>query len=288
MNNNKIKFVILCVSALGFILAAGIMISCSDNPVDSKPSGSPLTMSLSIASSPELMQMVDAFVVHVSGDGFDTLTQSLEFDSGFVRGTIESVPAGANIKFTAVAMDGLREIYKGSTFADVIADDTIEVDVVLKPVISMVMLSPRYLEVGPGETNFYDLKVYNIVDLSQLSFRLHWDFPGSISFSTEIDAALSNRVLVYDTLGGFASPPYYYACALLNMVNENSIVDANGNATLGTVSFISPIPEIMPHTMMITVDSLTMYDTAKVQIIAADTIYGDQAMLVIDGNLPFP
>ncbi|MBU8933453.1 MAG: hypothetical protein KOO62_05545 [candidate division Zixibacteria bacterium] len=285
MNNSKVKLLILCVSVLSMLCAAGFLLSCSDNPVDSITRDNQLAMNLSIASSPELMEMVNNFVVHVSGDGFETFSQSLDIEDGYVRGTINSVPAGDAITFTVQALDGSLLIYEGTDTIPVQPDTVNNVNVVLIPVVSMVKLSPRYLEVGTNQESSFELKVYGIRNLSQLSFRLHWDFPALIRFSTEVSGILSNRVLVFDTLGGAVAPPYYYACAFLNTEQANRIVDANGNATLGTVSFTSPTPEILPVTMVITMDSLAMYDTAGDPIVV-DTIYGDQATVVVDSAMP--
>jgi len=284
MNNSKIKLLILCVSALSILFAAGLMLSCSDNPIGSEPSGSQLALNFSIASSPELMAMVDSFQVVISGNNFEPFKRPLIFENGWVKGTIDSVPIGDAIIITIQALDD-RVIYEGVDTIPVLPDVVNEAIIQLVPVVSMVKLSPRYLTVGVGQTSSFALKVYGIHNLSQLSFRLHWDIDVSIDFSTVVNGTISNRLLVYDTLGGATTPPYFYACALLNTDYANRIVDANGYATLGTVSFISPTPEILPDTMIITIDSLTMYDTAR-DSIATNTVYGDQTIVVIDSETP--
>jgi len=287
--NMKQRTIFLTLLAMLTILA-GMQISCSDKVINQPPVTSAV-MTIDLSSKAHFSQgTIDNFRVVVSReqDPTDTL---IDTTTVFVGDTVvmklDSLPANEPLIFVSQVIMTSDEVavvvYEGLSTATLVPGGITEVAINLFPVVPMVKLSPRYLEVETNQNISFELKVNGIHDLSQISFRLHWDFPAQIDFSTQVTEALSNRVVVFDTSGGFAAPPYYYACGLWNTESTTPVVDTSGYATLATISFTSPIPEILPVTMTITIDSLTMYDTAR-DSIDAGSVYCNQTTVVIGSD----
>ncbi|RKX26105.1 MAG: hypothetical protein DRP47_08705, partial [Candidatus Zixiibacteriota bacterium] len=278
--NYKIKALLLSVIVLTACIAIIPILSCTDNPVDSKSSGNQLAMKLSIASSPELMEMVNSFRVIISGEGFDSLIRPLNIENGIVKGTIDSVPAGDAITFKAQALDDTTVIYEGDTTVAIKPDVKNIVSIDLQPKVSLVKLSPRYLQVEPGQQEEFQVKVYGIHALNQISFRLYSDYGYLYPDSTKLAYISGTDMILFDTI---SYNPSFYALAFSNRTT-NPLVNSSGNATLATIYFTGPRSEIIPDSTIITIDSLTLYDTAGDPIIVADMIYCDQTTLVIGSD----
>jgi len=265
---------------LGVVLAILILSGCSQKGIndDAAPS---IALHMKV-TEPALIEQVSQFWLIVTGPGMDTVRTELTLSGGHLEGEVD-VPAGRKRKFEVQARDqSNRLIYRGSTTVDVEPGETIDLTINLYPVVPLIKLSPRFLQV-PADTTFaLDVKVFNIDSLYSIAFRVY--FPGDLLAA---DSAILGRNLdpslyffdLTDLITGF------YAITPLG--SAPPIVDQNGNATLATIFFRSLYPEMGTDTALLTIEPMLLWKPGG-DYIPLDSVYTDGSAIVVqpDTNNP--
>ncbi len=268
---------------IAVLFVSMLLIGCSENSVNSgNATVDNLNMQISVASK-GMLDVVTQFQVIITAEGRETMIVPLVYEQGVVSGTIDNAPAGDAITFLVQGRDptGLV-IYSGSNTIPVFADRENQLLINLVPVVSMIKLSPRYYEIAVGELASLDVKVFNLGNLNQISFRL---YSSNSAFDFEPDTAilsprlleLGDNIIFFDTIS--FTPPFY-SMAFANGGTENMVNDPSGDITLATLFFTPIIQEILPDTTTISIDSLTMYDTNG-NLIPSNTVIRDQCLITI-------
>ena len=106
------------------LLAALVMITgCTDNPSSSATPGQNSVALKASVSDSQFLQLVNVFILTVTGRDMDPVIDTLYFDGRYISGEV-NVPAGDNrlfvlrgIQFQEVAYPGMRIIYEGQVTA---------------------------------------------------------------------------------------------------------------------------------------------------------------------------
>jgi len=272
-------FIIIVLSA------SMLLIGCSDNSINfNNATVDNINMKISVASQ-GMLDIVSTFQVIVTVRDEIRMIVPLDYEQGIISGTIENAPAGEAVTFTVQGLNATgRVIYSGTETIPVVEDpneNENRVDINLVPVVSLIKLSPRYNELAPGEKKSLDLEVYNLPDLNQISLRLissnplHDPDPDSVSISQRL-LELGDNIILFDTI---SFEPPFYAMALANGGSENLVNDPNGNITLATLYYSADFQtEILPDSILITFEALTMYDTLG-NLISSENVVSDQCFI---------
>jgi len=272
-------FIIIVLSA------SMLLIGCSDNSINfNNATVDNINMKISVASQ-GMLDIVSTFQVIVTVRDEIRMIVPLDYEQGIISGTIENAPAGKAVTFTVQGLNATgRVIYSGTETIPVVEDpneNENRVDINLVPVVSLIKLSPRYNELALGEKKSLDLEVYNLPDLNQISLRLissnplHDPDPDSVSISQRL-LELGDNIILFDTI---SFEPPFYAMALANGGSENLVNDPNGNITLATLYYSADFQtEILPDSILITFEALTMYDTLG-NLISSENVVSDQCFI---------
>jgi len=272
-------FIIIVLSA------SMLLIGCSDNSINfNNATVDNINMKISVASQ-GMLDIVSTFQVIVTVRDEIRMIVPLDYEQGIISGTIENAPAGEAVTFTVQGLNATgRVIYSGTETIPVVEDpneNENRVDINLVPVVSLIKLSPRYNELAPGEKKSLDLEVYNLPDLNQISLRLissnplHDPDPDSVSISQRL-LELGDNIILFDTI---SFEPPFYAMALANGGSENLVNDPDGNITLATLYYSADFQtEILPDSILITFEALTMYDTLG-NLISSENVVSDQCFI---------
>ena len=284
----------LYILLLAVSIAIMVLISCSDNSVNSgDATANKLNVQISMVSQ-GMLDIVTSFQLTIIAEGRNPMVVPLEYKHGVISGTIENAPAGNNVVFLVQGMDADGVvIYSGSETLRIVADQENQIEINLSPVVSMIKISPRYLQISPGETSTVDIKVYNLSNLNQISFRLYslnsrYDpAPDSVALSPRL-LELGDNLIFFDS---FSVKPSFYTMAFANGGTENMVNDPNGDITLATLYYSADAQEILPDSTIIIFDSLTIYDIIG-NLIPSSSVIHDQCFVMItesgDSIVTFP
>ena len=210
--------------------------------------------------------------VVVSGEGMATLTYPLTYLDGLLIGEFD-VPAGNNRTFTIEVYQGQSGdgpdivIYRGSRTINVAPDvnNTLLADtpILLEPVPAMIRTSPVYRQTTPGGTFAVDVRLYNVSNVSQMSFQVHYDplvmTPTSAVLHTNFPTV---NYALFSGQGGIG----YWSLSIFDTVQTNvAFTDAGGDAPLATISFAVRASAALQPTQ-ISIDSAFMVDPQGLDI----------------------
>ena len=266
--------------SLGVVLAILILSGCSQKAVNDNAAPS-IALHMKV-TEPALIESVSQFLLIVSGPGMETDTTELTLNGRYLKGEVE-VPAGRDRRFVVEALDETgRVIYRGSTTVDVEPGETIDLTINLYPVVPLVKLSPRFLQV-PADTTFaLDVKVFNIDSLYSIAFRVY--FP---SYLLGVDSAILGRNLdpnlfLFDTTG--LDTGFY---AITPFGSAPPIVDQNGNATLATIFFSTFYPETDADTAKLTIKPTALLKPNGDSIFV-DSVFIDSSLIEVQADTNNP
>ena len=235
------KLLALFVPAVLLLATLALVTGCTDDPSSSiKPGQNSVALKASVGD-PELLQLVDVFVLTVTGRDMDPVVDTLYFDGRYISGEV-SVPAGDNrlfvlqgIQFVPEAYPGIRIIYEGRTTASVRPDAVTPLPIAMVPMVPIVKLSPVGTTVESGSSFSVDLKIYNVPSLVALyvtiSFDNNYVSPESAVPSPAFDPSVIFRA-------GMTNSDYpEYEVYISDNKERTGIVDADGYATLATITF---------------------------------------------------
>jgi len=215
-------------------------------------------------------EQLETFILTVSGPGISPpITTELVLTDGFLIGEVV-VPAGADRVFAVAVYDAQGVlVYYGETVTDISADGGAVVDIPLYPQVPMVKLTPRLFQLPQGASFGLDVKVYNILNLQDITVNVVYNTDLLVFESAVLSPELTDLAwleFVFLDMQGFAFE--------VGHNNEVGIlVDDSGYVTLATVSFKSytyPTEIVMED---IYIDYTLMFDDAQAVIPSNDVHY---------------
>jgi hypothetical protein len=217
-------------------------LGCSNKGVETDNNAASVSMNLKI-TSPDMIDAIDQFrVIVTAGDIDPPIVAPLLLIGQYLEGIV-LVPSGEGRVFTVEAsdVDGVL-LYQGVDTVNIVAQQVVELTIGLKPVISLVRVSPRYLEVPASSQFFVDVTAFNVSELYGITFRLHWQ--GSVVFPDSAKSLLpqGREILWIERLDTFQQ---FYEIGLSSADQVTLLVDASGDADL--VRFLTMMEIRLSH-----------------------------------------
>lgn len=225
------------LAALTLVIALGS--GCTDKPTGNDlTSGGNIDLRARVTSSAGVEQ-VNLFVLTVSARDMDTVIDTLLFEDGEIVGEIE-VPVGTQRKFVLEAWDQPAVggppvlIYRGVTITDVLPGQIVHLVINMEPVVPMVRLSPRFVEMESGSVFTVDIEADNIPGLAGAIVFLDFaGFEGDIQL-VSVDRHASQRSTVFATTLESDNPSVYVIDTLYR-----SMVNSEGDGAIATMTFMT-------------------------------------------------
>ncbi len=225
----------LAVAFILAVLAAIIGINCSDRIVHNDSGMVTTQFKFNVSDAVAQLAM---FRVTVSAEDFtDPIVNLLTLEGNELVGELE-IPAGPARTFTIEAYDSeVNLIYQGSTTRDLVRGEPVEIAIALEPVVPIIYLTPRALDVEMGSDFVLDVKAENIEALSTLQFEL--------DFTSESGTINQPTVEKGSTLGDSVGVSWgtgeSYTTIWISLTDfrqgTGMIVDDTGYADLATLTF---------------------------------------------------
>lgn len=153
------------------ILIAGIVVSCSEAP-SRYDNGIPVSLNVPLQAASGLEQLVETVELLIYADDLDTMAFDLDVIRGKVSTTIEVPPGSDRIfEMSAADADG-RLLYFGADTVSIGQGLDEVVDIILRPVILLMRISPVYQEVQVGTPTTVEIHVFNVDSLYGAAFVL--------------------------------------------------------------------------------------------------------------------
>ncbi|MEP0828825.1 MAG: hypothetical protein HRF51_09925 [bacterium] len=268
----------------GLVLSLILISGCSDKIVAPGPIGA-VTISMKIDAT-QASQSISRMLVYVVLPERETdqlLVDSLIEKDGYFVGEL-AIPAGRDRRFIVEGIGMGRQdvpvlLYKGETVADVLPGIITRLSIDLYPVVPMVKLVPRYLEIPFATTFRLDLVVYNLYLLDSVVIGVFFDYPSLAIDSVVRNRSLGGSVAEIDWFDGSQGEITIYQTSPLG-----TIVNTAGYATLASV-FVN-------NYLML--DTTTFVDTSFFQIfpvalsklgldsIPVSSVYFESAKILVD------
>ncbi|MEW5923575.1 MAG: LamG-like jellyroll fold domain-containing protein [Candidatus Zixiibacteriota bacterium] len=260
----KLSATIGLVLLLSAILLIG---SCSENVTDSN-SGRKLQIKIDAAQMGlGVTEQLDFFVLTVTAEDLDApITGILLLVDGYLIGEV-TVPPGKARHFVVEAYEGERVIYRGETTVDIAATAGAYIEINLYPQVPLVKLSPRYLEVPQGSMFGLELRVYNILELNNITVSIIYNNDLLVVQGAELNPALADSAAL-QYLGDYAG----FGFSIYRTNTITPLVDDSGYAYLATVYFQSFIYNQDVMTDSIYIDMLWMYKSNEDSIPTASVV----------------
>jgi len=194
----------------------------------------PVSINAKIAASSQ--SKVDYVTLTVTLEDNILYEDTVELLLGQVESVIE-IPPGRNIEFVLNAYSAEDVlIYSGSDVSDVGLGEDIVVTIEMVPQVLMLKVDPLYLEfhtLSTGE-QYFDIYVYNAIDLFGASFRINYlsniIAPTRVEFnSNDVTNFLGTEVLAFSKL-----ETGYIAMSVVKLRGQNPV---SGNGILARVYF---------------------------------------------------
>ena len=243
------KLILLSVCLLALMATLG---GCDRTVTDSGSLASGLRINASISQAIN-GETLDFVRLTVSGRDMETISETYPIiDGRFFEAEID-VPTGERtFVLTVETIDDIVEtndgldtvshaVYRGEVTTTVRPVADFEIDITLEPVVELIKLSPRYVEVASGDEFTVDLLVRNIRNLGQLIVIIDfgYDTPhhpvpvGAVKSPVQRSSVLLDASL-------FNDDTQYQILMVDTAQTALPLVDANGDATLATITFRVP------------------------------------------------
>jgi len=265
------------ILALLGLLLVGSWFGCSDRGVNNDDAAVAVNMTLKVAS-PGMVDAISQFRVTVTASDIDPPIDSpLALVGRYLEGVI-LVPPGNDRVFTVEARDIEGEIlYSGDTTVAVVSAEPVVLTINLYPMVSLVRVSPRYLEVPANSDFAVDVRAFNVRELYGLTFHLHWNgtviYPDSARSLLPVGAA----VLFFDRIDPTLR---YYDITISNSDQLTPIVDTNGDADLVRVFFSAFSPEPAAYLASLSMEVMEMTRLPQ-DTIPLDSVKADGSTIVV-------
>lgn len=268
----------------GLVLSLILISGCSEKIVAPGPNGAvTISMKIDAAQASQSISRMLVYVVLPERETDQLLVDSLIEKDGYFVGEL-AIPAGRDRRFIVEGIGMGRQdvpvlLYKGETVADVLPGIITRLSIDLYPVVPMVKLVPRYLEIPFATTFRLDLVVYNLYLLDSAVIGVFFDSPSLAIDSVVRNRSLGSSVAEIDWFDGSQGEITIYQTSPLG-----TIVNTAGYATLASV-FVN-------NYLML--DTTTFVDTSFFQIfpvalsklgldsIPVSTVYYESAKILVD------
>jgi hypothetical protein len=234
---------------IGFLIIG--LAGCSEKITNNSADGNVKIRMSARISNIEMSQLINSFVLTVDAEDFTApVIVPLQLEGSFLVGEV-TIPAGAYRHFLVQALDALEAvIYQGEAYADVVYNETVDVDINLFPIVPLMKIVPRFGSIAMGTSFTADVYIYNVPNVRYISFDFAFATNDNLVYPDSImeGVDLEPNSLSYESGGNTASIWIYQP----NSVDP--LVDAEGNAHLATFYFRS-------HS-----DTVRDYDTASLVI----------------------
>jgi hypothetical protein len=259
------------------ILLTSALPGCSNRGVESDNNSASVNMNLKIAS-PGMVDAISQFQVIVTADDINPAIEVRLLLVGRYLYGVVLIPPGKNRTITVEARDYEGSLlYQGDTTLSLTTNEVVQLTIGLYPVISLVRISPRYLEVPLYSDFFVDVRAFNVEELYGITFRLHWQ--GSVVYPDSAKSLLPpGRELIW--VDRIESNLQYYEISISNTDQTNPIVDVNGDADLARVYFSTVFPESIEvgASLMIEVMEMTRLPDATIPL---DSVKVDGSTVIV-------
>ena len=259
---------------LVLLVGLAVLLTCSDRIVNSDATKNiefAVAVKFADQAQQDLAEIVTTYRVTIIA-AEDTIVANLAYANGIISGVIEGVPAGTDrtIMVEGIAADG-TVIYRGTATVNVVAGQTVDVEITLLPVGKLVRLSPKFASKSYGESLVSTIKIDNIKGVTALGAAI--DFNSAI---VHLDSIKAGAELPEGTTFTFDDESAGHVT--INISNESVIVDSSGNASVARLFFKAALSNkcIDSTDLDLTVISLTAPG------LTADSIYVDDSKALID------
>ncbi len=238
MQGNNMFRISALLLGLAFVL---MTLGCSGKTLNEADNTTSVSMNFKVAS-PGMIDAVSQFRVIVTAEDIDPPIQSPLVLTGRYLEGIVLVPPGDGRTFTVEASDveGMV-LYRGDTTVSISPGVVTELTINLYPEVSLIRVSPRYLEVPADAVFSVDIRAFNVRELYGASFHLHWQggiiYPDSAHPLTPLGTDIAWVDRIEPVLG-------YYSIGVSQTDQMTPIVDANGDGDLARVFFTSFTPDL--------------------------------------------
>jgi len=268
------KNVLLILAAVAVVLST-LMVNCSERIVSHD--NHKVYASFKVGAG-EAVATLQEFLLTVTAEDFtEPLTATLQLIGDSLVGEI-TVPAGLRRTFRIDAFDTLgNTIYSGSTTMDLVHGEPIEIDIDIQPVVPVLVLSPRYMDVTMSDTFHLDVSVHNAPGLAYVEFDLDFNSASGTILSPVIapDTSLDSTIGVSHGTGD----TYSTIWVSVTSGTQGMIVDSNGDADLATLTFDTHSDTNMDlDSAYISITPVYAYDTLENTF---DNMFGDRAQIIL-------
>ncbi len=263
-----------------FLLGSAIVLTalgCSDKTLNGANSTTSVSMSFKV-TSPGMIDLVSQFRVIVTAEDIrPPIDSPLTLNGRYLEGVVE-VPAGLDRLFTVMANDVEGKVlYQGDTTVTIDGNADVELLINLYPQVSLIRVSPRYLEVAADTVFSVDIRVFNVRNLYGLACHLHWQ--GAVIYP---DSAHPLTPLGTDILWVDRIEPnlHYYAIGITQSDQVSLLVDSNGDGDLARVFFTSFSPDFPPEAAGLSVE-ITELTMPSGDLIPIDSVSVDGSTILV-------
>jgi len=277
MQGNSMFRILALLLGLAFVLTT---LGCSDKTFNEADNTTSVSMSFKV-TSPGMIDAVSQFRVIVTAEDIDPPIQSPLVMTGRYLEGIVLVPPGDGRTFTVEASDveGMV-LYRGDTTLSITPGVVTELTINLYPQVSLIRVSPRYLEVPADAVFSVDIRAFNVRNLYGVAYHLHWQ--GAVIYP---DSAHPLTPLGTDILWVDRIDPnlHYYAIGVTQSDRVSLLVDSNGDGDLARVFFSSFSPDFPPEAAGLSVEitELTAVYADSVGSMPNDTVSVDGSTIVV-------
>ena len=277
MQGNNMFRISALLLGLAFVLTT---LGCSDKTFNEADNTTSVSMSFKV-TSPGMIDAVSQFRVIVTAEDIDPPIQSPLVMTGRYLEGIVLVPPGDGRTFTVEASDveGMV-LYRGDTTLSITPGVVTELTINLYPEVSLIRVSPRYLEVPADAVFSVDIRAFNVHNLYGLACHLHWQ--GAVIYP---DSAHPLTPLGTDILWVDRIDPnlHYYAIGVTQSDRVSLLVDSNGDGDLARVFFTSFSPDFPPEAAGLSVEitELTAVYADSVGSMPIDSVSVDGSAILV-------
>lgn len=255
-------------------------LGCSDKTLNGANNTTSVSMSFKV-TSPGMIDAVSQFRVIVTALDIDSPIDSpLTLNGRYLEGIVE-VPAGPDRLFTVTASDVEGVVlYQGDTTVTIDDNADVELLINLYPQVSLIRVSPRYLEVPADAVFSVDIRAFNVRNLYGVAYHLHWQGAVIYPDSAHPLTPLGTDILWVDRIEPVL---HYYAIGVTQSDRVSLLVDSNGDGDLARVFFTSFSPDFPPEAAGLSVEitELTAVYADSVGSMPIDSVSVDGSTILV-------
>ncbi|MCH7877753.1 MAG: hypothetical protein IH914_00360 [candidate division Zixibacteria bacterium] len=270
----------------GVFLGAILLAGCEEKILNNAGSEQVRVQLSFRLTSPSLRSLVSTYQLTISADDMDTIVAQLVWADGFVVGVVENIPAGPGRTFTLECFDeNLNLIYRGVTIAEVVAGQTVNVEIDLLPFVPLMRISPPFARLGAPQSadGIVDLtiKIYNTPDITSLEFVIQYDPGVLVPISIARHSGLSDSIV-------FSSETDKSTGEIFSSLFSPSggvLIDSSGQQDLAVIRFQQRLTQDLPDSTLIEIISVRAFTDVETEFTG---IFTDLAVIELETDTTLP